>query len=495
MNKLKENELNELIISYNNSENDELILDVIEKLKSTKKTNEKIDILSKHEDNDLLKFMMYMAVDCHMIYGIKFDTSHEFNDEDHEYIENLANALLEMKRMLTTRNKTGNEAREWFESLLMKTSKPIAKLLIGVLNKDLECGVSTKLVNKVWKGLISEQPHMLARSMNDKNLSKIKYPCIIQLKADGARCLAIGNHKGVSLISRNSSIYMGLNDIEESVRLMFKNIMENYTENLDCDEYFIMDGELILAKDEVDIENRQTGNGILNKSIKNTITPEESKLVRFQVWDLYSDRVENGIVKSKPYDERFELLKEVVGEDCVYINTIESQVINDIDEAMDIFQHYLDMGMEGAILKNIKGLWKNTRSPDQVKLKDFKTGDFKVVGYKEHKKDSSKIGSLTIESSCGIINCDVGTGFKDKQYDLDGNKIPFEELHEYDRHRLLTIVDDLVRNETIIEVKYNDIVDNELRTNENGGFYKSLYLPVFVGIRYDKNEANSLEEL
>jgi hypothetical protein len=88
-----------------------------------------------------------------------------------------------------------------------------------------------------------------------------------------------------------------------------------------------------------------------------------------------------------------------------------------------------------------------------------------VTGTYPHKKKKNWIGGLTVTSSDGKVVVNVGSGLKDK----DRKKDPEEYL-----------------NKCVL------IASNGLIKAENKDTY-SLFLPIFKGIRLDKDEANSLQ--
>jgi DNA ligase-1 len=103
-----------------------------------------------------------------------------------------------------------------------------------------------------------------------------------------------------------------------------------------------------------------------------------------------------------------------------------------------------------------------------VKLKAEESADLICVGVEKGAgKYANMIGNLICETSDGLLNTGVGTGLKDE----DRSKDPSEFIGK------------------IIEVAYNEVISSKGRDT------KSLFLPVYKQIRFDKNVANSLKEL
>jgi ATP-dependent DNA ligase len=92
--------------------------------------------------------------------------------------------------------------------------------------------------------------------------------------------------------------------------------------------------------------------------------------------------------------------------------------------------------------------------------------DLRVTGFTEGTgKYMGKIGSLVVESADGKVRTSVGTGLSDEQRSLDFVK-------EF--------------KSKIVSVKYNALISDK-KTDT-----KSLFLPVFIEVRTDKDTADVL---
>ena len=128
------------------------------------------------------------------------------------------------------------------------------------------------------------------------------------------------------------------------------------------------------------------------------------------------------------------------------------------------------LGLEGTILKDPDAIWEDTTSRKQVKFKLEVTVELECVGFTAGKgKRASTFGAMMLRSSDGklTVNC---SGFKDK------------DLEEINLNR-----DDY--ENTIICVKSNAMT--KMRKDGHG----SLFLPVFVEQRRDKDEADTLAKI
>ena len=159
------------------------VISIVEELKSTNSRLEKEAILKKHVDNSLLKSVLIRTLASHIQYYQRKIPAYVTNGKNVELIE-----ALERMNDLADRKVTGNKAIEFLSNILSDVSADDAKVIQLIIKKDLDCGVSTPTVNKIWKDLIPTFDTMLCTPMNDKVLAKMVYPAIAQKKLDGLRC-------------------------------------------------------------------------------------------------------------------------------------------------------------------------------------------------------------------------------------------------------------------------------------------------------------------
>ncbi|AWY10234.1 DNA ligase [Acinetobacter phage AM101] len=486
-----------------------MILDILKAIESTDSTNEKLAILKANADNETLKNVYRMAYHPRLQYGIKkipdYDNSRKLVDVE------LDSVLEFLERDLATRVLTGNTAIGALSQKLSALQPEDSEVVCRIIKRDLECGASATIANKVWKGLIPSQPQMLASSMSEKALSFIKFPAIAQLKADGARCFAEirgDNIEDVKFLSRAGNEYKGLDNIARELIAATRSYRQEHGP-------VMVDGELVAVsrpvKNKVDLEDlfgdaqevdedfkvdqknvvlRSESNGLANKSLKGTISKQEAETLSFQVWDLVPLNVVYDGQTSKKYTERFADLTSIL-KHSNRVLLIESTLVHNLDEAKAIYKKYVEQGLEGIILKNTFALWENKRSKNQVKFKEEIIIDLRVVSVQEHSKDPSKLGAVFLRSDDNLIRVKCGSGFTDTNaVKVKGEwvPIPYDQLDELNRSKLWLEQDDLIG--TVVSIKCNGWIAAEGRTE-----YVSLFLPVIECLRRDKDETNTLEDM
>lgn len=425
---------------------------IFEQLATTSSRNEKIQIL-KDNDSPLLRRIVFLALDPFTQFYIRKIPS--YADVQNDIMD--LDAALGLLDTLSSRRLTGNAAINFLANILGSLYEDDAKVIERIVQKDLKCGVASATVNAAFgKDFVHEYPVMLCSPMDQKTLANIEYPALAQLKADGMRFNAIVEDGKVSFRSRNGKLIELLGKLDDA----FLRLGEQFGN-------VVFDGELLVV-DNGRILSREEGNGILNKAVKGTISDEEADKVQAQIWDVIPLTIFHGLhndsLPSKmTYGVRFDMLKAV--EFPEKINLIESTMVTCLDAAQNVFEAYLVQDKEGIILKNFNAPWENKRVKHQVKFKAELTADLLCVGWEEGAgKYAGILGALNLESAGGVIKVDVGTGFTDEM------------------RRTLTPENTIGK---IVEVKYNAVISDK-RTGQ-----KSLFLPVFLNIREDKDTPDS----
>jgi hypothetical protein len=417
--------------------------------------NFKIDQLNANSDNETLREVIRLALDPFTQFYQRKIPEYEFVGEDSEHQTSLEMAMQNLY-YLSSREVTGNAAIAHLRAILSGLEPDDAKVIERIIAKDLKCGVDVSTANKVWSHLIPEYPCMLCSPFEQKLVDKIKFPAYAQMKMDGMRFNAIVRSGKVEFRSRNGKQILLLGNLEAEFAALAGEI--------DC----VFDGELLVMDDmTMQFADRQTGNGILNKANKGTISAEDAAKVHATVWDLipYVAFVDGYCLT--PYSKRFSTLEQIVNKQSSKdkkIWTVTSTIVETLEQAQDIFQGYLADGYEGIILKDGSGEWEDKRSKTQIKFKGELECDLKIVAVEEGKgKAVGMLGAIICESADGIVRVNVGSGFNDAQ------------RKQYWKENLV---------DKIVAVKYNARIKN--KTGD-----ESLFLPVFIELRDDKDVADN----
>jgi len=431
-----------------------MIIDIINELAATSSRLDKEAILKREKNNELLKAVVVAALNPMTNYHIRKIPKYK---TDIEPMLTLEQGLKKLDK-LSLREITGNAAIEYLALLLSELQPGDANIVERVIEKDLRCGVSDKTANKIWPKLIPEYPVMLCDQYDDKTIERVKFPAFCQLKLDGMRFNAICKNGSVEFRTRNGK------------HIDIHGYLADEFVELAAGRNIVFDGELLVYDEDMyQYLPRQTSNGILSKSLKGTITDNECKRVAATVWD--SIPLSN-FEKHKcdiPYRARFESLKNDVERiSNPKIKLVWNEVVSNVNQAIALFEKFLAEGQEGIILKDTGSPWESKRVKHQLKFKGELECDLKVVAWEEGTgKNVGRLGALVLESSDRVVRVSVGSGFTDGDRD--------------------SIKPDIVGN--VVAVKYN------ARIKDKKTGVDSLFLPIFIEIRHDKNTANSSKEI
>jgi hypothetical protein len=419
--------------------------------------NFKIEQLNAHSDNETLREVIRLALDPFTQFYIRKIPAYTRGSEENTI--KLTEAM-DLLFDLSNRYVTGNAGIEHLTAILSNTTSDDAKVIERIIQKDLKCGVQVSTANAVWTGLVLEYPVMLCSGFEQKLVDKIKYPAYAQLKMDGMRFNAIVRDGKVEFRSRNGKELNLLGNLEQEFVALAGDV--------DC----VFDGELLVMFDgDHQFADRQTGNGILSKANKGTISAKEASMVHATVWDIIPYAYFTSGHCPTPYSTRFaslELLTKKQKSEGKKIWLVTSNIVQTLEEAQTIFEGYLAEGLEGIILKDGSGEWEDKRAKHQIKFKGELECDLKIVGTEEGSgKYAGMLGNLICESADGVVKVSVGSGLTDLQ------------RKEFAKQNLV---------DGIVAIKYNSRIKNKLGE-------ESLFLPIFVEIRDDKDTADSSKDI
>ena len=422
------------------------LFNIITSLQAASGGNAKKAILESNKDNDILYYYLQTTYDPRINFYITEKTYPNITEciplanEDYPYfdIEDIASFI----GVIAERHLTGNDAKDWIVEQSKMYTKEDQQLIKWMLLKDIKAGVSVSTINKIWPRLIFEQPYMRCSLPNAVKLSEWdwKNGVYSQLKCDGMFS-SITNKQA---ITRNGSTFP-FDLLPTSFKKEMRNIPDGVTLN----------GELLVKYNGITL-SRKEGNGMLNSLLQGTSLQDDYEL-HYVAWDIED--------YSLPYTDRFiEVLAICDGE---YFNHVEYKMVYSLEQATQHFKEMLSQGQEGTVLKNPNGMWKDGTSKDCVKYKVEAELDMKVVGVVEGTgKYKGMLGALQLESECGLVKTDCGTGFSDKQRKVMLDNPP-----------------------KIVAIKANDLVDSKSKE----GY--SLFLPVFLEERVDKSVADNIDRI
>lgn len=366
----------------------QIITDFLNELNTSNSSNYKLEVLKKYNNETIKEFLSLVYDKVKYSYGIKKVPEFQNNNETIDF-----NTIKNTFIALHNRDFTGNKAISVIQTLLNNKTPEITRIITCILDRDIHSGISTKQINKVHKKLITEFPYMRC-SLMDK-FKNIRFPAMIQIKADGTYRTFIKKGDSVQAFSRSGESYD-----HPKVYSALLNLPDGaYIGELICNE----------VEGANSTEIRYKSNGLLN-----SLTPPEN--VTFYMWDyLTLEEFENGSSKT-PYKERFEFvwrLTETLESDTLTV--VRTRVVDNLESVNEYLNTWLKEGEEGAILKNCDAVFKNGTSTEQIKLKPEIEVEVRCIDFTEgNGKFKDTFGAIVFKTDDELIQGKV-SGISDAE--------------------------------------------------------------------------------
>lgn len=471
-----------------------MVFKILREFNDSNSLNYKRGVLEKHINNELLMRVFNRALDSvKWTYGItmkniQYEVESNYN-VGAQYTLDMAMSELESK--FCTREITGSKAIEYLSYILSCLSKEDAYVLERVIERDLKIGLSKTEFNKIapkeWKCV--KPAYMRCELYNSKTAKNIDFSngAYVQLKADGTYREFTIQNETVTSRSRSGEEYEYPIHFKEMQSFKDGVYVGELTVNMSDNIVPYIQTKIDKSKDPEEVEvlidilkrwenkeqfvlPRGIGNGLINSD-----TPPHEDII-LDLWDYVTLEEYSKAVKREkcttPYETRFkELQKNIQGCDYSKIKIIPTFVVNTLKEALEITSKWMSDGLEGSVLKDKSGVFKDGTSKHQLKLKLKIEIEVRCTGFTEGRKGTKReqyYGAMTYENDEGTIKGRC-SGFNDTQ------------LKEINSNRDYYIG-------KIITVSCCDI------TKAQGNKHYALSHPAFEEVRLDKTETDTLEK-
>lgn len=429
------------------------IIDVLNKVRGTSSSKEKLEILKANKDLNGFDWLVSHTYDTvKYTYGLTWDHIQKYLDSDGEIDRaDQSDDLNEFFDNLNNRIITGNAALAYAAGWIESWPEYMLPIFKMIFDRDFKIGVSTKTLNKVWPNLISTIKYNRCSVFSVKDVNKhIEFPAFVQLKCDGTYREVHVSADGVSIHTRSG---------EPDENPVISEIMQNFPEGFYTGEFTIGDAS---APDE----NRAAGNGVINSK-----NPPYNK-IHFTIWDYLSKDEYLCNTESK-YVDRFAALNEIIlNHPNAKVHVVETIIAENIQQALDFCSEKMNLGLEGTVLKDFKMPFKNGTSKYQYKMKLKVDADLRVIGF--------NLGTK-------------GTKYENKNkvivYESDDHKVKGQCSGMSD-----SMIDEVTKNSdkyigTIVTIQFNDL------TKAMNNDYYALSHPRFVEFRTDKTESDTIDRV
>jgi len=210
---------------------------------------------------------------------------------------------------------------------------------------------------------------MLAKvaEFRDEAVKGLAWPCFVQPKIDGFRCVArVCPTDGVGLFSRKNIRYIGfpsMHDILGDIELPETGFGSGK---------FHLDGEFYINGMEFNALS-----GLIKRGQHHDDYDLEE--LEFRVFDCFDlDHMHT------PFSERIAFAQEVLGDLPARVHALETHVVSSIAESLSFMERFLKAGHEGLMFRGTDSPYVlRKRSSHLLKLKEFEEEEFTIVGFNE----------------------------------------------------------------------------------------------------------------
>jgi DNA ligase-1 len=201
-------------------------------------------------------------------------------------------------------------------------------------------------------------------SSSSKKRAGIVFPCYVQPKLDGLRCVVYLDPATQNPVyqSRTGGIFNTLHHLDAAIRQLLKDSPE-----------LVLDGELYTKQ----IPFEELAGIIKKKAITSQEDIAKIQCVQYHLYDI--------VLSETPFRLRTKIIRDLPNDQTrQFIEIVPTHYVNAESEFREKFGEFVAQGHEGIMLRNVAGLYQeNYRSNDLMKYKEFFESEYPIVGFKE----------------------------------------------------------------------------------------------------------------
>lgn len=253
----------------------------------------------------------------------------------------------------------------------------------AILKKDLRCGVGVTTYNKIQPDWIPEFKISLARPFRPE---KLTFPCFVDPKYDGERCIAQitfdGDDYDVMYLSRYGNPLYNYGKFSEDLAKLFRGVGNCL---VDCEGISKLGFQHKMKTPKWDDPSFDTSH--------------------FQL--IVFDFIPQAEWDSQKFDmtqeQRYTELSKIFRGHNSDLRLVETQLVQNQQELESVYDNWVKKGLEGVICKQPDGDYHfstpSKRNPGWMKIKGKESEEFEIVGIElgqSGKRWGDKCGSLLI---------------------------------------------------------------------------------------------------
>jgi ATP-dependent DNA ligase len=226
-------------------------------------------------------------------------------------------------------------------------------------------------MNKLYETLDSKLDKFFAPMLADrwdpetkiKRKIDINFPCFVQPKLDGVRCLTYIKNEEVVNQSRQLKYFNNLSHINDELKTILKD-----------NSNIVFDGELY----NHNISFNQIAGIVKKEKLKNE-DHEKLKEIEYHIYDCFFQDDKNVLFK-----DRNIFLENLKNNKWKYVKIVSTEICKTKEDVVNTFHKKFFLNKyEGVILRNIESIYEFRRTKNLQKFKIFSDDEFEIINFKE----------------------------------------------------------------------------------------------------------------
>jgi len=374
-----------------------IIQEMVDELKSTNATNEKIVILKKYKDDKYVCDILETVYSPFKQFHVTSKTCKKNKKLINEHYLGSVEMLL---HNLSTRVWTGHDAISYINGLVSNYPE-YEELIYSLIDKNLKTRTGADLINKAIPGCVPTFKVALANSY-DKQKDKVDFTKQVWYashKLDGVRCLAVVDPNGkCNFFSRTGKTF-------DTLDVLRKEIEDLGLTNV------VFDGEVCI----VDNEGVEDFQGIMKEIKRKDHTIQNPK---YKVFDYLTLEEFDTQSSKRNLSDRLTIFNMInntfIKSKLKCVDLLEQWKVESEEHFQELAELATNNNWEGLMLRKDCG-YKGKRSNDLLKVKKFFDDEY-VVKSIETATHRIIVDGLEVEEEmlASVIiehkGCDVGVG-------------------------------------------------------------------------------------